>query len=122
VQTTEGKPHLSAGIDSTRNFSGTQIAAKAARRTAWAFLQHMLEALPIRAGVPTPARPRASWALLHVPVFPTSSAAIKRVPVITTAGPLFKSFASYKVPVRGVILTVALQDENLPPGVWGRSP
>jgi hypothetical protein len=46
VQTAEGKLYLFVGIDRTSKFAVTQLADKADRRTAWEFLQHMLEAVP----------------------------------------------------------------------------
>jgi len=42
VQTTKGKLYLFAGIDRTSKFAVTQLVEKADRRTAWAFLQHLL--------------------------------------------------------------------------------
>src|SRR5690606_36073186 len=46
VQTAEGKLYLFVGIDSTSKFAVTQLVDKADRKTAWEFLQHMLEAVP----------------------------------------------------------------------------
>ena len=46
VQTTEGKLYLFVGIDRTSRFAVTQLVDKADRKTAWEFLQHMLEAVP----------------------------------------------------------------------------
>ena len=46
VQTVEGKLYLFVGIDRTSKFAVTQLVEKADRRTAWEFLQHMLEAVP----------------------------------------------------------------------------
>ena len=46
VQTTEGKLYLFVGIDRTAKFAVAQRVATADRRTAWEFLQHMLEAVP----------------------------------------------------------------------------
>jgi IS30 family transposase len=46
VQTAEGKLYLFVGIDRTSKFAVTQLVDKADRRTAWEFLQHMLEAVP----------------------------------------------------------------------------
>jgi len=46
VQTAEGKLFLFVGIDRTSKFAVTQLVEKADRRTAWEFLQHMLEAVP----------------------------------------------------------------------------
>ena len=40
-----------AHADRTSRFAVTQLVEKADRRTAWAFLQHMLEAVPYQ--VPT---------------------------------------------------------------------
>ena len=34
------------GIDRTSKFAVTQLVEKAHRKTAWEFLQHMLEAVP----------------------------------------------------------------------------
>ena len=44
VQTAEGK--LFVGIDRTSKFAVTQLVEKADRKTAWEFLQYMLEAVP----------------------------------------------------------------------------
>ena len=44
VQTAEGKLFLFVGIDRTSKFAVTQLVDKADRKTAWEFLQHMLEA------------------------------------------------------------------------------
>jgi hypothetical protein len=46
VQTAEGKLFLFVGIDRTAKFAVAQRVATADRRTAWEFLQHMLEAVP----------------------------------------------------------------------------
>ena len=46
VQTAEGKLYLFVGIDRTSKFAVTQLVDKADRKTAWEFLQHMLEAVP----------------------------------------------------------------------------
>ncbi len=46
VQTTGGKLWLFVGIDHTSKFAVAQLVDKADRRTAWEFLQHMLEAVP----------------------------------------------------------------------------
>ncbi|WP_010140769.1 IS481 family transposase [Oceanicola sp. S124] len=46
VQTAEGKLFLFVGIDRTSKFAVTQLVEKADRKTAWEFLQHMLEAVP----------------------------------------------------------------------------
>ena len=48
VQTTEGKLYMFVGIDRTSKFAVVQLAGKADRKTAWEFLQHMLEAVPYR--------------------------------------------------------------------------
>jgi hypothetical protein len=45
VQKAEGKRCLPVGIDRTSNFAIAQLAATADRKTAWEFLQHMLEAV-----------------------------------------------------------------------------
>jgi hypothetical protein len=47
VQTAEGKLYLFVGIDRTSTFAVTQLVEKADRRTAWEFLQHMLDLAPI---------------------------------------------------------------------------
>ena len=44
VQTAEGKLCLFVGIDRTSKFVVTQLVDKPDRKTAWEFLQHMLEA------------------------------------------------------------------------------
>ena len=46
VQTAEGKLNLFVGIDRTAKFAVAQLVATADRKTAWEFLQHMLEAVP----------------------------------------------------------------------------
>jgi transposase-like protein len=46
VQTAERKLFLYVGIDRTSKFAVTQLVEKADRKTAWEFLQHMLEAVP----------------------------------------------------------------------------
>ena len=46
VQTAEGKLFLFVGIDRTSKFAVIQLVDKADRKTAWEFLQHMLEAVP----------------------------------------------------------------------------
>jgi len=46
VQTAEGKLYLFVGIDRTSKFAVAQLVETADRRTAWEFLQHMLEAVP----------------------------------------------------------------------------
>ena len=46
VQTADGKLYLFAGIDRTAKFAVTILVETADRRTAWEFLQHMLEAVP----------------------------------------------------------------------------
>ncbi len=46
VQKAEGKLFLFVGIDRTAKFAVAQLVATADRKTAWEFLQHMLEAVP----------------------------------------------------------------------------
>jgi IS30 family transposase len=46
VQAAEGKLFLFVGIDRTAKFAVAQLVATADRKTAWEFLQHMLEAVP----------------------------------------------------------------------------
>jgi hypothetical protein len=46
VQIAEGKLYLIVGIARTSKFAVTQLVDKADRKTAWEFLQHMLEAVP----------------------------------------------------------------------------
>ena len=46
VQTAEGKLYLFVGIGRTSKFAVTQLVEKADRKTAWEFLQLMLEAVP----------------------------------------------------------------------------
>jgi transposase InsO family protein len=48
VQTAEGKFYLFVGIDRTSKFAVTQLVAKADRRTAGEFLEHLLKAVPYR--------------------------------------------------------------------------
>jgi hypothetical protein len=46
VQTGEGKLYLFVGVDRTAKFAVAQLIVTADRKTAWEFLQHMLEAVP----------------------------------------------------------------------------
>ncbi len=46
VQTAEGKLYLFVGIDRTSKSAVTQLVEKADRKTAWEFLQRMLESVP----------------------------------------------------------------------------
>ncbi len=48
VQTGEGKLYLFVAIDRTSKFAVTQLVDKADRRTAWEFLEHLLQAVPYR--------------------------------------------------------------------------
>jgi len=48
VQTAEGKLYLFVAIDRTSKFAVSQLVEKADRRTAWEFLEHLLEAVPYR--------------------------------------------------------------------------
>ncbi len=48
VQTVEGKLYLFVGIDRTSKFAVTQLVDRADRKTAWEFLEHLLEAVPYR--------------------------------------------------------------------------
>jgi hypothetical protein len=48
VQTADGKLYLFVGIGRTSKFAVTQLVDKADRRTAWEFLEHLLEAVPYR--------------------------------------------------------------------------
>ena len=48
VQTAEGKLYLFVAIDRTSKFAVTQLVEKADRKTAWEFLEHLLEAVPYR--------------------------------------------------------------------------
>lgn len=48
VQTAEGKLYLFVAIDRTSKFAVTQLIDKADRRTAWEFLEHLLEAVPYK--------------------------------------------------------------------------
>ena len=47
-QTVEGKLFLFVGIDRTSKFAVTQLGDKADRKTAWAFLEHLLKSVPYR--------------------------------------------------------------------------
>lgn len=65
VQTAEGKLYLFVGIDRTSKFAVTQLVDKVDRRTAWEFLEHLLEAVPYRIhrvltdnGIPFAEQPR----------------------------------------------------------------
>jgi len=46
VRTNEGKLHLFVAIDRTSKFAVAQLVEKANRKTAWEFLEHLLEAVP----------------------------------------------------------------------------
>ena len=48
VRTEEGKPYLCVAIDRTSKFAVAQLVEKANRKTAWEFLEHLLEAVPYR--------------------------------------------------------------------------
>jgi transposase InsO family protein len=48
LQTAEGKLYLFVAIDRTSKFAVTQLVEKADRRTAWEFLECLLEAVPYR--------------------------------------------------------------------------
>ncbi len=48
VQTAEGKLYLVVGIDRTAKFAVAQLVATADRKTAWEFLQLLLEAVPYK--------------------------------------------------------------------------
>ncbi len=46
VRTEEGKLHLFVAIDRTSKFAVAQLVDKANRKTAWEFLEHLLESVP----------------------------------------------------------------------------
>ena len=48
VRTEEGKLYLFVAIDRTSKFVVAQLVEKANRKTAWEFLEHLLEAVPYR--------------------------------------------------------------------------
>lgn len=48
VRTEEGKLYLFVAIDRTSKFAVAQLVEKANRKTAWEFLEHLLEAVPYR--------------------------------------------------------------------------
>ncbi|WBU54801.1 IS481 family transposase [Paracoccus sp. SCSIO 75233] len=48
VWTEEGKLYLFVAIDRTSKFAAAQLVEKANRKTAWEFLEHLLEAVPYR--------------------------------------------------------------------------
>ena len=48
VRTEEGKLYLFVATDRTSKFAVAQLVDKANRRTAWEFLEHLLEAVPYR--------------------------------------------------------------------------
>ena len=48
VQTAEGKLFPVVAIDRTSKFAAAQLVEKASRRTAWEFLEHLLEVVPCR--------------------------------------------------------------------------
>ena len=48
VRTEEGKLYLFVAIDRTSKFAVAQLVEKANRKTAWEFLEHLLEAVPYK--------------------------------------------------------------------------
>ena len=48
VRTGEGKLYLFVAIDRTSKFAVAQLVEKANRKTAWEFLEHLLEAVPYK--------------------------------------------------------------------------
>ncbi len=48
VRTEEGKLHLFVAIDRTSKFAVAQLVEKANRKTAWEFLEHLLDAVPYK--------------------------------------------------------------------------
>ena len=56
MQTAEGKLSLFVGIDRTAKFAVAQRVATADRRTAWEFVQHMLEVVPYQVHTILPDR------------------------------------------------------------------
>ena len=46
VRTKEGKLHLFVAIDRKSKFAVAQLVGKANRKTAWEFLEHLLESVP----------------------------------------------------------------------------
>ena len=48
VRTEEGKLYLFVAIDCTSKFSVAQLVKKANRKTAWEFLEHLLDAVPYK--------------------------------------------------------------------------
>ena len=48
VRTEEGKLYLFVAIDRTSKFSVAQLVEQANRKTAWEFLEHLLEAVPYK--------------------------------------------------------------------------
>ena len=48
VQTAEGKLYLFVAIDRASKFAVAQLVEKADKRTAWEFLEHLLEVVPYR--------------------------------------------------------------------------
>lgn len=48
VRTEEGKLHLFVAIDRTSKFAVAQLVEKANRKTAWEFLEHLLETVPYK--------------------------------------------------------------------------
>lgn len=48
VRTEEGKLHLFVAIDRTSKFAVAQLVEKANRKTAWEFLEHLLEVVPYK--------------------------------------------------------------------------
>lgn len=48
VRTEEGKLYLFVAIDRTSKFAVAQLVEKANRKTAWEFLEHLLEVVPYK--------------------------------------------------------------------------
>jgi IS30 family transposase len=48
VQTAEGKLYLFVATDWTSKYAVTQLVDKANRKTAWEFLEHLVESVPYR--------------------------------------------------------------------------
>jgi drug/metabolite transporter (DMT)-like permease len=69
-------------------------------------------------GLPAPAAPLPTLALLAIGLLPTALAAWLRVRVIRSAGPSFMTMVNYMVPVWSVLFGALLLDEALGPSFF----
>jgi len=74
----------------------------------------LMPAMLIFEGVPTPASPRTTLAIVFLGVVPTAMAALLRVQVIRSAGSVFMTLVNYQVPVWSMLFGVWILSEDLP--------